>query len=133
MENVGGRSVLGGQRGGVPVTREKQAVHAGFGLKPDRLTGGEIRPSKPSQTFSPNPARTDLDEGAFADLTGRNGTRSPFSQVKSAIEHKRRYELSNCYLLLVSNGFGGDKIEDTLSEKRFLYGEVSELQFFKRA
>jgi hypothetical protein len=91
MENVGGRSVLGGQRGGVPVTREKQAVHAGFGLKPDRLTGGEIRPSKPSQTFSPNPARTDLDEGAFADLTGRNGTRSPFSQVKSAIEHKRRY------------------------------------------
>lgn len=91
MENVGGRSVLGGQRGGVPVTREKQAVHAGFGLKPDRLTGGEIRPSKPSQTFSPNPARTDLDEGAFADLTGRNGTRSPFSQVKSAIEHKSDY------------------------------------------
>lgn len=70
---------------------------------------------------------------AKRDTGGHILTEWPFCYVKSAIEHKRRYELSNCYLLLVSNGFGGDKIEDTLSEKRCLYGEVSELQFFKRA
>lgn len=34
------------------------------------------------------------------------------------IEHKMRYELSNCYSWLVSNGFDGDKIEDMLSEKK---------------
>ncbi len=65
----------------------KQAVHGGFWLKPDRLAGGEIRLFKPSQTFSPNPARTDRDEGAFAALASRNGTSGVFSLVKSPIEH----------------------------------------------
>lgn len=87
MENVGGRSVLGGQRGGVPVTREKQAVHAGFGLKPDRLTGAAFPPKKPSQTFSRDPVLTGWDKGAFAALAGRNGTSAAFSLVKMPIEH----------------------------------------------
>uniref|UniRef100_UPI0022E8E376 hypothetical protein n=1 Tax=unclassified Aeromonas TaxID=257493 RepID=UPI0022E8E376 len=66
-------------RGGVPVTREKQAVHAGFGLKPDRLTGAAFPPKKPSQTFSRDPARTGRDNGVFTALAGRNGTSAPFS------------------------------------------------------
>jgi hypothetical protein len=63
------------------------AVHDDFGLKPDRLTGREIRPFKPSQTFSRDPARTGRDEGVFVALAGWNGTRAPFSQVKMPIEH----------------------------------------------
>lgn len=73
--------------GVVPVTREKQAVHAGFGLKPDRLTGGDILPLKPSQTFSRTSARTGLDEGAFVALADWNGTSGVFSQVKWPIKH----------------------------------------------
>ena len=91
MENVGGRSVLGGQRGGVPVTREKQAVHAGFGLKPDRLTGAAFPPKKPSQTFSRDPARMGRDNGVFTALAGRNVANGPFSLVKIPIEHNGHY------------------------------------------
>jgi hypothetical protein len=73
-----------------PATQDEcpiQAVHAGFWLKPDRLAGGEIRPLKPSQTFSRDPARTGLDEGVFVALAGRNWARALFFQVKMPIEH----------------------------------------------
>lgn len=110
-----------------------RAVQAGGWPKPDRLAGREIHPPNPSQTFSSQTASAALPEHSKWPLCCQNGANGPFSLVKRPIKHNGRYELSNCYLLLVSNGFGGDKIEDTLSEKRFLYGEVSELQFFKRA
>ena len=63
-------------------------VHGGFGLKPDPLTGRDIRPSKPSQTFSRDPARMGRDNGVFTTLAGRNGANGPFSLVKSPIYHK---------------------------------------------
>ena len=77
-----------------PATQDEcpiQAVHAGFWLKPDRLAGGEIRPLKPSQTFSRDPARMGRDNGVFTALAGRNVANGPFSLVKIPIEHNGHY------------------------------------------
>jgi hypothetical protein len=60
-------------------------------MKPDRLAGGEIRPFKPSQTFSRNSARTGRDNGLFTALAGCDGTSASFSLVKMAIEHNGHY------------------------------------------
>lgn len=79
------QSALAGVRPDQPC--QKGVVQARDGENRDPLVAGEKTPAKPSQTFSRDPAKTGLAEGAFAALAGRNGTSAPFSPVKSAIKH----------------------------------------------